>query len=376
MAKILIVCNYDFAFNKYMIPFANKLLDMGHEVGVACDGNNFSYDKISSKVSFYNLSMPRKISLVGFFSTTLSLRKIIKNNNYTLVNSNNRNASFIARIAMITLFFSKTKSIYTARGMYFHDSQGFFSYYTTYWVEVFLIFFTDIVLSQSKQDVKKLSSNPLVNSAKLNTIHNGIDTEVFSIKNVKKINLNIEGFIVCTIGRIVKEKGIIDLLNSFSLFAKDHSDASLLIIGGVLHDEHNEVLEYFWELAGQLKIKDKILVTGMIDNVEDFLAKADVYIHPSYREGVPRAVLEAMSLEKIVIASNIRGASEIINTKDIGILYEKGNNEQLVSAIKTVSEFSTKERRKMGLMARNRILELYTEESYVKRQVDAISKLF
>ena len=114
----------------------------------------------------------------------------------------------------------------------------------------------------------------------------------------------------------------------------------------------------------------------MIDNVEDFLAKADVYIHPSYREGVPRAVLEAMSLEKIVIASNIRGASEIINTKDIGILYEKGNNEQLVSAIKTVSEFSTKERRKMGLMARNRILELYTEESYVKRQVDAISKLF
>ena len=166
------------------------------------------------------------------------------------------------------------------------------------------------------------------------------------------------------------------MLNSFSLFAKDHSDASLLIIGGVLHDEHNEVLEYFWELAGQLKIKDKILVTGMIDNVEDFLAKADVYIHPSYREGVPRAVLEAMSLEKIVIASNIRGASEIINTKDIGILYEKGNNEQLVSAIKTVSEFSTKERRKMGLMARNRILELYTEESYVKRQVDAISKLF
>ena len=44
MAKILIVCNYDFAFNKFMIPFANKLINMGHEVGVACDGDKFEHE--------------------------------------------------------------------------------------------------------------------------------------------------------------------------------------------------------------------------------------------------------------------------------------------------------------------------------------------
>ena len=84
-------------------------------------------------------------------------------------------------------------------------------------------------------------------------------------------------------------------------------------------------------------IKEKIIITGMVDNVQDYLALADIYIHPSYREGVPRSVLEAMSLEKIVIATKIRGANEIINTNEVGILYQKGNIKELVQSIKKVN---------------------------------------
>ena len=105
------------------------------------------------------------------------------------------------------------------------------------------------------------------------------------------------------------------------------------------------------------------------------LKLADIYIHPSYREGVPRSVLEAMSLEKIVIATRIRGASEIINTNEVGILYEKGNIKELVQSIKNVSNISPKDKKNMGLMARKRVLELYKEESYVDRQVKFISKV-
>ena len=375
MAKILIVCNYDFAFNKFMIPFANKLINMGHEVGVACDGDKFEHEKVVGKITFYNVTMPRNISLRGFFSCIYSLRKIIKNNSYDVVNSNNRNASFIARIALITLFFSKVKSAYTARGMYFHDNQNFFEYYLIYYVEIFLLFFTHIVLSQSEEDVNKLSRNILVNSSKLNIIHNGINHEKFSIKNVKKKDLKIKGLVLCTIGRIVKGKGLIDLVNAFSLLTKTHPNSSLLIIGGVLHEENNFALKDFWDKAEQLNIKEKIIITGMVDNVQDYLALADIYIHPSYREGVPRSVLEAMSLEKIVIATRIRGASEIINTNEVGILYEKGNIKELVQSIKNVSNISPKDKKNMGLMARKRVLELYKEESYVNRQVQFINKV-
>jgi glycosyltransferase involved in cell wall biosynthesis len=375
MAKILIVCNYDFAFNKFMIPFVNKLINMGHEVGVACDGNKFDYEKVIGKITFHNIKMPRKISLRGFFSSIYVLRKIVKNNSYDVVNSNNRNASFIARIALITLIFSKVRSAYTARGMYFHDNQNFFEYHLTFYVEIFLLFFTHVVLSQSEEDVRKLSRNILVNSSKLNIIHNGISHEKFYIKNVKKTDLKIKGLVLCTIGRIVEGKGLIDLVNAFSILTKTHPNSSLLIIGGVLHEENNFALKDFWDRAEQLNIKEKIIITGMVDNVEDYLALADIYIHPSYREGVPRSVLEAMSLEKIVIATKIRGANEIINTNEVGILYQKGNIKELVQSIKKVNNLPLKDKKNMGFMARKRVLELYKEELYVDRQVQFINKV-
>jgi glycosyltransferase involved in cell wall biosynthesis len=230
-------------------------------------------------------------------------------------------------------------------------------------------------LSQSEEDVRKLTRNILVNSNKLNIIHNGISHEKFSIKNVSKVDLKIKGVVLCTIGRIVKGKGLIDLVKAFSLFNITNPNSSLLIIGGVLHDENNLALSEFWDTADQLNIKEKIIITGLVENVEDYLALADIYIHPSYREGVPRSLLEAMSLEKIVIATKIRGASEIINTNQVGILYEKGNISELVQSINKVNSLTSKDKKNMGLLARNRVLELYKEESYVNRQIEFISKL-
>ena len=375
MNKILIVCNADFSFNKFLIPLVNQLVKQGFSVGVVCDGEKIDYDKLTGQISFYDISIPRKISLVGFISAIISIRKVIKENHYKIVNSNNRNTSFFTRIAIITLPFLGIKSVYTARGMYFHDSQSSVSYLIAYWVEVFLLFFTDMVLSQSEQDVEKMSRNFLVNSSKLKVIHNGIDIDRFSIKNIKNVDINFQGFVLCTVGRIAKGKGLIDLLEAFSIFSQKHSNSTLLIIGGVLHREHNKVLSNFWGKAEQQKIKEKIFITGLVDNVQDYLAIADVYIHPSYREGVPRSVLEAMSLEKVVIATNIRGASEILESEFNGILYQKGDIKELSRAIERVSLMTQKQRSDVGLMARKRVLDRYTEKAYINRQLVLLSQL-
>ncbi len=233
----------------------------------------------------------------------------------------------------MTMPFSGVKNVYTARGMYFHDSQRLIPGLLTYWIEVFLLFFTDLVMSQSQEDVDRMSKNPLVNSSKLNVIHNGINTERFSVENISSLDIQLPGFVVCTIGRIAKEKGLMDLLEAFSIFVRQVPNATLLLIGGVLHKEQDQLFIDFMEFSDKLNIKDKIHITGLIDNVEDYLSLADVYIHPSYREGVPRSVLEAMALEKIVIATKIRGASEIIENGKNGILYTKGNVKELIKLI-------------------------------------------
>jgi glycosyltransferase involved in cell wall biosynthesis len=375
MSKILIVCNYDFAFNKYMIPLANRLLQLGHEVGVACDGESYNLDEINGEIKFHQILMPRKISPKFFISSVISLRKIIIKNEYQVVNSNNRNASFIARLTLMTIFSRDVKSVYTARGMYFHDSQRLIPFWLTYWIEIFLLFFTDLVMSQSQEDVDKLNKNFLVNSSKIKTIDNGINLERFSKENVKNPQINLNGFVVSTIGRIVKEKGLIDLLNAFSVFSKKNSNSSLLIIGGTLHEEHEAVLENFWKVAFELGIKEKIYITGMIDNVEDYLFLSDVYVHPSYREGVPRSILEAMALEKIVIATKIRGANEIINNKDEGYLYTKGNVTELAMTLNEVFLLNEDQKQSKGHHARQRILSKYTEEMYLDNQINSLNKI-
>jgi glycosyltransferase involved in cell wall biosynthesis len=376
MSKILIVCNYDFTFNKYMIPLANKLMKAGHRVGVICDGDQIDYEKITGDtIDFHNITIPKKITITGFIITIRTIRAIIKKHQYEIVNSNNRNTSFLARAALMTMPFSGVKNVYTARGMYFHDSQRLIPGLLTYWIEVFLLFFTDLVMSQSQEDVDRMSKNPLVNSSKLNVIHNGINTERFSVENISSLDIQLPGFVVCTIGRIAKEKGLMDLLEAFSIFVRQVPNATLLLIGGVLHKEQDQVFVDLMELADKLNIKDKIHITGLVDNVEDYLSLADVYIHPSYREGVPRSVLEAMSLEKIAIATKIRGANEIIENGKNGILYTKGNVEELSEILEEVCSMTDDIKQMIAKRARERVLDQYTEASYVDRQVVLINSL-
>ena len=370
MSKILIVCNYDFTFNKYIIPLANKLMEKGHRVGVICDGDNIDYEKITGGIiKFHNVAIPKRIAITGFIIAIKAIREIIKKHQYEIVNSNNRNTSFLARVALMTMPFNKVKNVYTARGMYFHDSQQLIPAFITYWTEVFLLFFTDMVMSQSQEDVDRMTENTLVNSSKLNVIHNGINTKRFFIENISSLDIQLPGFVVCTICRIAKEKGLMDLLKAFSMFARQEPNSTLLLIGGVLHEEQDQVLIDFMKLADELKIKDKIHITGLVDNVEDYLSLADVYVHPSYREGVPRSVLEAMALEKIVIATKIRGANEIIENGESGYLCTKGDTKELSRAIEKVCSMDDTEKNIVAKNARRRVLDQYNETDYIDIQV-------
>ena len=90
MAKILIVCNYDFTFNKYMIPLVNKLMKEGHRVGVICDGDQIDYKKITiNTIDFHDIAIPKKVTITGFIIAIRAIRGVIKKHQYEIINSNN-----------------------------------------------------------------------------------------------------------------------------------------------------------------------------------------------------------------------------------------------------------------------------------------------
>ena len=112
----------------------------------------------------------------------------------------------------------------------------------------------------------------------------------------------------------------------------------------------------------------------MVENVEDFLNCSDIYVLSSYREGVSRSMLEAMSCKIPVVSTNIRGSREIIEDWINGVLYQKSNINQLSSAILKLKNDKDLVK-KITLNAYNMLNSFYTDKQYNSRQLKIIKDL-
>lgn len=131
------------------------------------------------------------------------------------------------------------------------------------------------------------------------------------------------------LGYITQQKGIFDLLAVIAKNKKKYTNRIKLMVGG--NGESARLQEI-------IKAED---ITGIVDFLgwvkteekEKMLNMADIYILPSYNEGLPVSILEAMAYEKPIIATDVGGISEIVFNKRNGILLEPGNNLQIEQAI-------------------------------------------
>ena len=364
--KILIVCNYKWTYHTFLEKLTDNIVN-NYDIDICCDLTVDKGQNKKSKVSFIDLKIPNNANILRFIQCIFSLRKIIKNNSYDLIISNNRNASFIARIVPFILH-KQNKKIYIARGMYFHDAQNFLKKAISILIEYCLYFKTDLILSQSMEDVKFFSKLPFIKKSKIVHIGNGINHEIFNSK-IKIFNNKIIKF--CTTGRYSKLKNYYYLLKSFKQYLKFNKNSHLTFIGGDI-----EGSKAHFELIDQVKnlnLTKYVTLTGVVDTAKDYLDVCDVYIHPSLREGMPRSLLEAMSMKKIVLASNIRGCREIIHNNKSGFLFNPYKNKDLVSLMIKVSKLSKNQIDEISINARKTVENHYREDKYIERQVKYIN---
>lgn len=175
---------------------------------------------------------------------------------------------------------------------------------------------------------------------------NGIDTSYFNpdlysnldrqgLRNEYGIPLNDLTFVF--VGRLVKEKGIEELVHAFLEINAKHSSTSLLLVGPLeqeLDPLSNSVLE-------EIKSNLKIFTTGYQVDVRPFFAMADVLTFPSYREGFPNVVLQAGAMSLPAIVSNINGCNEIIQHGKNGLIVAAKSKEELVDAMSELMNNST-----------------------------------
>jgi glycosyltransferase involved in cell wall biosynthesis len=136
------------------------------------------------------------------------------------------------------------------------------------------------------------------------------------------------------LGRVGERKGAYDLLKAFSALPSNLLESSKLLLAG------DGEIDLAIRLSHELNISDRVTVLGWLDSNErnNLLSKVDVFILPSYNEGLPMALLEAMAYALPVITTPVGGIPELITHKANGLLVTPGNIKELTQSLKLLIE--------------------------------------
>lgn len=377
MARVLQVCNTDFYLSKFLTPLVTELAARGHAVECLCEGQVIDSRLVAAKIPTHDFQFPRRGSIVEFAKAIRRMRAILRKGRYDCVDSHNRNASVVARIAA---WLERVPiNLYTAHGFYFHDGQPTWLRELTVLLEAGLARITHFTLSQSSEDVDFVVRRGLIQAEQIAHIGNGIDVARFSRLIDRKdsedrLGLGRSGFRVMTTGRIVKGKGFEDLLSAYARLRRVVPDSQLVMIGGNIAQDIQPFQREFRASIDTRGLTPDVRITGIVDNVEEYLATADVFVLPSYREGMPRALIEAMVMGLPCIATDIRGCREIIANGKTGLLYHPGDVDALVDLL--VRYFrSPNERTEVSIRAREMAVREFDEVNYISKQVSVIERL-
>lgn len=169
------------------------------------------------------------------------------------------------------------------------------------------------------------------------------------------------GFTFVFVGRIVRDKGINELVAAFDKLHKEHPEVRLVLVG----NREGNLDPVAPETIDRINRGDGIEAVGKQSDVRPFYAQADALVFPSYREGFPNVVIEAGAMGLPSIVTDINGSREIIIDGKNGIIVPSKNEEALYQAMKSFLEHP-EEVAEMAAKARPLIASRY-EQSYVRQ---------
>ena len=216
-----------------------------------------------------------------------------------------------------------------------------FKYIFFFIIEFLLSKITNHIFFVSKEDFLLAQKFNFKKKKYLHYISNGVDNN-FKPKNSKKqkiltrnkFKIPLKNITFGIAARFVKEKGFLELIQAFSFVSAKYKNISLCICGTRLKGEHNADVSDFINNAVK-SFPDNIFLIGELPSsrMPDFYNALDVFVLPSWREGMPMTIIEAMMCGLPVIASNIRGCREAVKNKKNGLLFSHKNTSDLKKAL-------------------------------------------
>ena len=226
-----------------------------------------------------------------------------------------------------------------------------------------------MIFFQNKDDYKLFYEQKILNKNNFSKVIPGSGIEIKNLKNYKNNNKKI---IFLFIGRLIKHKGIYELISAIKKVKKLNSNIDFHILGS--NDKNNsypvpDKLLHLW-------IKNKyIKYFGFKKNIKPFLNKADCVILPSYREGMSRALLEAALNYKPLIASNVPGCKDLVKNNINGFLCRPKDTNSLANAINKFILLSKKQKLLFGINSRKLVVKNFDQKIVINKYLQVIKNL-
>lgn len=374
--KVCQLCAVDFTLKNFLLPLVDGMCAAGWDVTAVCSDGPFIAELRERGYHIENIAIARSMNPFAALRSIAHLVRLFRRERFDIVHVHTPVAALIGRVAARIV--GVPLVVYTAHGFYFHNDMPSWKRRFFVLLERFGGRMTDLLFSQSAEDARDAVAEGIAAAEHVVAIGNGVDIDHFNPERiVSRVALRAElgipedAFVIGLIGRQVREKGVGEYLLAATRLASTYPHAWFLLVGERISSDHARGIDAEFAAARALLGK-RLVAPGARTDIPEILAAMDVFCLPSWREGMPRTIIEAMMMAKPVVATNIRGAREEVVHGETGLLVSVREPDSLADAFASLIRDPAWGQR-MGVAGRARALRLYDEKKVIALQIERIT---
>ena len=316
----------------------------------------------------------RSIRPVADLKALASLYRLIRRGRYEIVHTHSSKAGVLGRLAA---WLAGTPIIvHTLHSLVFHDYQPWIVNRAWWAVKRAFAPITDHYLSVADAISEKAIAEGIAPRERFTTVYSGMELDWFLSFNGKRgavrdeLGIPQDALVVGKVARLSPLKGHEQLLEAAPGIVAAHPDVRFLLIGdGDLHEEVRE-------RARALGLAENFVLPGLMprERIPEMLSAMDIVVHTSLREGLPRALPQALAMGKPCVAVDLDGAPEVVIPGQTGYLVPAKDAQALAEAVTRLLS-DPELRSRMGAAGRELVDPAFRAETMVSRTSEVYKEL-
>lgn len=338
MSKIKILQLIDGGFlgggQTNILSIAKNIDKEKFEVHIAAMGSGkFEYAVRNLGIPFFHIEMPK------FLRTRYlkNLQELYDKENYDIIHSHGGVAGFYGRT--LKKHNPKIKSVHTIHGIHYINVNKFFKKNISKTIEQYLVQFTNNTICVSRSDFITAVEMKITDEFKTVVIPNGIDLTKFSPREknqnlMNDLGISEKNFVIGNVSRFDIQKNQKLIIQAAYFLTKKYPDMRIVLIGS------GENLKRTMEYARSANLGKYVIFTGERTDTENLYSLFDIFVFPTFWEGMPFVLLEAMASKTPIICSNLPELNEVVTNEFSALTIDPHDMDDLFKCIEKLYENS------------------------------------